>query len=372
VEAPNWSSEYQKWLLLARTEYGVLVDEATELLYLEYADMIDAVVRDLGRGKITSDRADGLTRSIMARLRDLGERLGDSGDGFMREAAGLAAGGHAEGLAAASAASGVGTSVSFTEIPDLALDLMASRRGFATTFRTLVNRHIEAMAPEVEAFVRSAVARGVSGTRAGQELAAMMSRNDPALLDVLEQLGPRGGRTRAAIEAGITFTDEEMKQARRLLFNARRIAISETNNAFHEADTLAASESPVVSLLQWTLSGRHAGLPSSPDSCDICAAADLHGFGPGLYFPAALPPLQHPFCLCGSRKILRRPSEWNKPKPELPSSVGEVTLQEAKRILERASNQYSRSLTPRHITRQMEVANTLARNAYDVAREVEV
>lgn len=45
----------------------------------------------------------------------------------------------------------------------------------------------------------------------------------------------------------------------------------------------------------WTLSPSHTGR----DTCDRNATANLHGLGPGVYPPAAVPPHpEHPFCNC--------------------------------------------------------------------------
>lgn len=368
----KWETEYQRFLAEARVLYvDELLPEYVEALYLSFADAIDRIVSDMGTGIISPERAAALEASIIDRLIDLADQLGALGDEAMREAVELAVEGHTSAFEAARRAAGVTISQSFADIPVRALDRMIQRRGFAGIFRTLINRNIVEMADDVELYLRSAVARGISGRRGGRELAAIMARGNPALLEVLQNLGPRGGRTAQAIRQGIEIPDVDLQRAKSILFDGYRILVTETNHAYHEGDRLAAADSPVVDLVRWTLSGRHAGLPSSPDTCDICAQANYHGFGPGLYHPRTVPPLQHQFCQCSTQKVLRPPTEWTQPKRAVPEP-GRQTLEEAKRILERAARNQrgpSRSITPKHIERQLGIANSTVQRSFQVVSE---
>lgn len=366
--ASPWESAYNQALYAARRDFERSRANVLRQLYQEFARMLVRIEEEAGAGTISAERAEGLRRSIQQALSRLALRFeGILGDGAS-SAAQLAADGHAAALASASRATGVAVSFSFTSVPVQALELMMVRRGLglSTTFRTLVRRNVQGLAGDIDAFLTSAVARGVSNQRAARELATIMARNDPVLLRALESLGPRGGRTAKAIREGVQIDPGTARQVRSLLVDARRIAVSEINSAHDEADKLAARRSPVVDLLHWRTSGRHAGLPSSPDVCDIVAEADPHGYGPGLYHPETCPSLLHPYCQCTTSKVLRPPADWDKPKRPVPElrAIGE---RDVARILEAHTNEYSRSVTPKHIEAQLRAANQKLQAAHQVA-----
>lgn len=320
-------SAYNRALLAARRRFfqeeGVL---NLEQLYREFAAMLIRIDAEVASGKLNADRAEALKRSIMAAMQRYADRLSDLLIRSTQQAAEFSAGAHAEGLSRASQAAGVAISHNFAAVPTRALENMMMRRGLdlpggglAGTYRTLINRKIEHIAPEIDRILTSGIARGISARDLTSELATAMAREDPQLLRVMRNLGPRGGRTAEAIAAGVEIPDVQMQRARSLLFDSRRIATSEINQAYDASDKVAAAESPVVDVLQWEVSGRHAGLPSSPDVCDVAAEADLQGLGPGRYHKATVPSLLHPHCACRTRKILLDPSEWGKePRPVPP------------------------------------------------------
>jgi len=373
---PSYERTYNSILHEARTIYeNELLPEVVFKMYVEFADMLERVVTDFKGGKITEDRATLLKRSISSRLHDLGRRLNISGDGAMVEAAELAVSAHEEALVEVGRMSGVTLNVSLAEVPYLALENMYARRGLglSSSFKTLINRHLGYMASDVDRFLTSAVARGVSGRRGGQNLAKLLSRNDPALLKVLGHLGPRGGRTRAAIKAGIEISGDELKKAKSLLFDSYRIMVHETNMAYSEADTYASAISSVVDLLRWKLSGRHMSVPSSPDVCDIYAEGDLHGLGKGLFTPENVPTLPHPFCLCRTSKVLRPPSDWYEPKRD-PARPHVMSNSHARKIFDRSAKAHrkrARTITTKHIERQLGMANQGLQQAHDVLRKSE-
>jgi hypothetical protein len=108
------------------------------------------------------------------------------------------------------------------------------------------------------------------------------------------------------------LSEVDTKALRTLLYDARRIQVSETNNALRAANDAAVSESPVVLATQWQRSGRH----HVPDVCDMLAETDAHGFGAGFYPAGRFPVAPHSHCACyAGRALFRRPSEWTDPKP---------------------------------------------------------
>ena len=82
-------------------------------------------------------------------------------------------------------------------------------------------------------------------------------------------------------------------------YNAFRLARTETNNAYREAQNLSAKESDIVKGIKWNLSGSHPEY----DICDDWATQDLYGLGAGVYPPGSLPP-GHPNCLCYLTDVL--------------------------------------------------------------------
>ncbi len=78
-----------------------------------------------------------------------------------------------------------------------------------------------------------------------------------------------------------------------LRYNAMRLARTEINNAFREANVLSASKAPWVEGVKWNLSASHP----KADICDVWASQDLYGMGAGIYPPQSTP-RDHPNGLC--------------------------------------------------------------------------
>src|SRR5690606_16184845 len=90
----------------------------------------------------------------------------------------------------------------------------------------------------------------------------------------------------------------EAKRVKSILYDSRRIAVSEINNHLRLANQASLVQGHVVKAATWQLSGRHAGLPSSPDECDDLATQDKYGLGPGAHLVEYWPDAPHPFCGC--------------------------------------------------------------------------
>src|SRR5690625_4021197 len=166
-----YQSEYRRALYAARAHYErELREDLIQALYMEYAYTIEQIYADVLREAVSASRAGALTESIMRRLIELGERLGYTLDRSLYDAAGLAASAHAEGLERAVRATGVSVRASFTDVPHRAIEMMMVRRavgGQARTFRTLINRRIEAMAPDGDRLLSSSIATGGGAARSG-------------------------------------------------------------------------------------------------------------------------------------------------------------------------------------------------------------
>ena len=361
---PDVQNAYVEALYESRRDLlreGGLRDEQLRQMRVSFARLIADVTADEEEGTITEERADRLRANIRQRLAELGRELADQlGDGSL-QAAELAAQGHQAGLSAASQAAGINVDASFAQVPRQAVEGMFARRGLSAggtiseTFQTLIARNVREAAEDIDRALISGVARGVSNQRMTTEIGAALAGGDEELLDTLENLGPRGGRTREAIEEGVEIPEGELDRAKRLLYDARRIAVSEINNAHTAADDLSNARSPVVAYVRWTLSSRHDSVKSSPDVCDYLAQWDHIGEGPGVFHCAIVPASPHPFCMCWKRAVVRPESEWGDEMPESkrPSVASEAEITEA---LREWSGEEGRNITENFARRQREAA----------------
>lgn len=106
---------------------------------------------------------------------------------------------------------------------------------------------------------------------------------------------------------------------RTVRFNATRIAYSEIHNARAEAEVQHFALDPLVGAVAWRLSPDRGTL-RGPDICDILAANDFYGLGPGVYPVASVPLPPHPFDRCERVPIVRPISQVDAPKPTPPLS----------------------------------------------------
>ena len=344
-------SAYHDALFRAREDAGILVGEINRRLIRAYARALIDIQRDFRTGAISAERAEGLSRAIRTRLARFGADVEGVLSAGMLQAAGIGVRGHIEGYGRSA----------FDGVAEEAIERMIIRRGmegqsYAASLRTIISRNLQDVASDIDDYLESAVARGVDGRRAAKELAYLMAKNDPEVQRIV----------------GREVTDapaEALKRAKRLMSDAERIAIHESYSAYDEADKLASAKSPVVLAVRWRTSGRHGGLPSAPDVCDVVEQADIYGLGPGVYPPEFAPPLLHPRCTCSCEKHLRPVEDWGKPKPPLPSVRRALTREDAGGLLGRRVNQYSRSVTEKHIKRQYEIADELIKRSFQTGRK---
>lgn len=170
------------------------------------------------------------------------------------------------------------------------LAAISSRTRNAATFRTLVHRHMTDAAPDLDRLLQRAVAQGVSVRNVARDVESLLKGEHPSL--------------RAY---GMRIND--LSGLRTVESDARRIALTEVNNAAREANALAMRESPIVAAMKWQTSGNHG----DPDECDDLANADEYGYGPGFYPPDKWPTAPHPNCACYAGDVVFHPvSEWQQ------------------------------------------------------------
>lgn len=167
----------------------------------------------------------------------------------------------------------------FARLPARALIALNARRVNAASFRTLINNNIGDAAPDLDRIINAGLANGFSSQRLTKDIATLLESG-------YASLGDYGIRSGSVTGAATVMSD------------ARRIAVTEINNAYREANTAALKEASIVAAAKWSLSGRHDGLPSSPDECDDIAAASSPGYPPGYYTPDDWPLAPHPHCGC--------------------------------------------------------------------------
>lgn len=78
-------------------------------------------------------------------------------------------------------------------------------------------------------------------------------------------------------------------------YAAHRLARTELNNAFHEAQKIEGA-APWVRGMVWNLSNSHP--TGKPDRCDVYANSDRYDLGKGVFPVEELPDKPHPNCLC--------------------------------------------------------------------------
>ncbi len=193
-------------------------------------------------------------------------------------------------------------------------DLFKRRNmGLTSSYKSLSLAQIQQAGRVIENALQSMVLDGDSWQDATQRIIDGLVLGDGELARMAKSMARRSrglGTWLERTNQGLASM-EAVKRARKIAYDARRIARTEVAHAHHEADRQASLRSPVVKGLKWNLSPRHP----EPDICDVYAKVDLHGLGPGVYPPEYLPPLPHPHCLCFMTHVLYDPGEWQNEQP---------------------------------------------------------
>lgn len=350
--------EYNQIILNARRELSGANGELRAVYIRIYEATAEALLRidaDLGAGRITDARASVLRRNLITMVDSLGIEAKEIIGGSMDRGIRLIENSHTEGMQRVASVLGVERSLPPVRgVRDTALSQYLVRRGLAPqyNYRTLIDLDIADLKTAVERTISSGIARGISADRLTKELALTMSQNDPEFNAVLRELGPRGGRMLKSMKE---IDQADIVKAKSFLKSARRIAVTEVGNAYFEANRVASVQSEVISYVHWEVSGRHYGLPTTPDSCTYNHEADQFGLGEGMFYPQTVPPLQHPYCGCYTTNKIRDPEQWGEPKPE-PDPPRTVD--------ERGLRRFYKDQSTAHRERNVKRTNDLNRLAY--------
>jgi hypothetical protein len=316
---PNIQSAYLRALLAARQRGLALTRATKERIDRAMEVAIRELTKDAETGRITPARASAMRQQVRGLLSAFQQEFASATDAAVRFTASDVSRIHRAVNVALFKQGGleIGRSIlaRFDVIPTQAVAAIMSRAANAATFRTVALRKLEALVPEMDAMIDAAVTRGVGVGRFTMDLADLMANGDPDLFARL----PRGLSSR--LHRGVGQIDlarygldpDEMKETRSMLYDARRIAVSETNNTLREAGARSLQTSPLILAAKWQRSGRHHVL----DECDALAGLDMHGYGPGMFPVDAWPFAPHPHCACtqGGPLLTRPLREWKQPKP---------------------------------------------------------
>lgn len=358
----------------ARLVQGGLVAQVVGQVREALARALVEVQQDAVDGPLTSERAVELRQSLDASLQRFRNRAVVVLEQGRDDAIQLAVQGHTQGLTAVAEQTGAAGTIavgeSFSDVPDLVREVAAARRltGGAETMATLVNRNVQAAADDIDDAIESAVNRGVSWQRLTKDLTRTLAQGDEDLQEILRRLGRAADVDVVPSADPVSITEEELSRAKRLEYDARRIAVSEINSHYHEADVISAIKSPVVDLLRWKTSQLHtAEKRYVPDVCDFLEESDLYGYGPGLFHPAVAPSLVHPHCQCRYESILKEPEDYGTPNRTLPDEreVSETTVENVMKAMDG-----DRTVTDRYVETQTKQLQDHLDAARDVADQL--
>lgn len=373
---PNPQRTYNDAVVEARQRLvqGGLTAEVVQRIREALAESLIRLANEAEAERLTADRLENLRQSLDRALQSYRDRAVVVLEQGRREAMELAVQGHTAGLAAvfkqAGQAGSIAVGETFTDVPSRVLEVQAARRGegVVDTMATLVNRSVQDAASDIDEELGRIVDQGADNETVAEDIARIFARGNPDLQDTLEQMG-RGTGVDVDPEADPVALDEEaLSQARRLEYEARRIAVSETNSHHHEADVVSAIQSPVVDLVRWRTSQLHTREKRYvPDVCDFLEQADLFGYGEGLYHPAGVPALVHPHCQCRVETVLKPPEEYGTPNRSLPDEreLSETTVGETLRAMEG-----ERTVTEKYAQRQAEALNQHLSAAFEAGRRM--
>ncbi|MFH5884088.1 hypothetical protein ACG2F4_07235 [Halalkalibaculum sp. DA3122] len=360
----DYAEEYRKAIHNARNKVlnprSGVPKEAYKVLMSLYARMISDINKDIGREAITAERANDLKRLITRRFNDLGDQLGMLFSRGKKKITEGAAEAHAIAVERTTTAAGVSSfSVSFNDIPDRALETMMLRRGLnAKNYQSVIKRGLQRAATDIDDYLASAVGRGVSADRAAKELAGILSRNNDTVLGLVEDGRLMKSNINKALRTG-EIDVMDYRDASQILYDSRRIVVTEINTAHREADLLAQDRSPIVKASKWQVSGRHYGLPSSPCVCTVYHETDQFGLGPGVFPTRNFPSTPHPHCGCYPEAvIIEDPAQWG---------TGGEPLQEPNDFTEDQLQTMFSDKTDYHMKRQIDTANKYLNLAYQFA-----
>lgn len=139
---------------------------------------------------------------------------------------------------------------------------------------------------ELRTVIENGIVRGQSSYQAALEY-IQQGKPVPAALDL-------GMRARQAATLAAKAEALLVNPQGDVLYAAHRVVRTEMNRAYVESNVASLAQHPDVIGIRYLLSPLHP----KTDICDMYAAANLYGLGPGVYPPDAVPYPAHPQTLC--------------------------------------------------------------------------
>ena len=350
---------------------GGLTAEVVQRIREALAESLVRLVNEAGAGRLTEERLEALRESLDTALQDYRDQAVVVLEQGRQDAMDLAVQGHTAGLTAVLEETGQAGSIAvaetFTDVPDRVLEVQATRRaeGVVDEMATLVNRSVQDAADEIDEELGRIIGQGVDNKTVAKDIARLLAGDDQEMLDTLDQMGVGTGVDIDPDADPEALDEDALSRAKQLEYDGRRIAISETNSHYHEADVVAGVQSPVVDLLRWRTSQLHtAEKRYVPDVCDVMEEADLYGYGEGLFHPAAAPTLMHPHCQCRYETVLKDPEDYGTGNRDLPESA-EVSEEAMRDALSGIDGE--RSITDAYVSSQSDMLQEHVDAAEEVA-----
>lgn len=181
--------------------------------------------------------------------------------------------------------------------------------GAAQTWKTRLAGYARASAADADAIIRDALLTGAPQDK----LATALRPYVTGAKDFHEAFGDKVFDQLKDLRASNVPADLR-DAARKVKYQAERIAYSEIWNARAEASLAAFAADPMIEAVRWVLSPNRGEIRGA-DECDALADSDFYGLGPGVYPIAQVPYPPHPWCRCEREPVIRPPEQAGEPKP---------------------------------------------------------
>lgn len=359
-------SDYIKRLMQAREVVirRSMVDLQKRMV-ISYANEMKEVVNQLNAGQISPEAAESMFRRIQDAVRRWQGGMSDQVKRSIADTIDEVRKVHQHSLDRLATDMDIELSYSFEGFNVDAYEGMFVRRdlGITNTYKTLENwnTHGQPALNDIEEAIEQSIKGNISWQESTRKIADTLSFGKKDIRGLLWAV--------QRDDFNISdLTDVEVGQLKNLFYNARRIAQTEVDVAYHEGERVAAVRNPIIKGLQWKTSGRHGTIRSSPDVCDVFEQHDFYGLGEGVFYAETLPAKPHPFDGCTRMFVLRDRREWTEAK-EQPIQPAEIDAATVGTILNRNRNANSRGITPRFIAYTTAQANRYVRLAYQTWKQ---
>lgn len=334
-------NDYRRILLQTRQLRGLLTRQMLNTMTNEFAEMLVELISSAGSEVNLFNRARKLNmaRSIKNLLHEYGKSFNNELGRKLRDLSKRTVNLHEaaqQTLLTDFGPATVSIAQQFGEVSSAVAEQIFMRRalgGGSRTFRTFQNRNIARAVTELDQFITSGILTGRRVSHQVGGIARHLAADNPAVLDALRNMGPRGGRTLMAMRNGVDLQAEYgqnvLKQSKQILYNSRRIAVTENMTYHFETERQIAEQSRIIENVRWTLSGSHP----KADECDGFAEADMYGLGSGVMHASNVPAKPHPQCACWLETLIRPIEMWGQKKaaPGVPRVMDTEILEDALR-----------------------------------------